>query len=150
MEHSHVATAAIVENEDSEILMVKEGKEHVKGKWDFPGGGMECSEDIQSSIKREVKEETGYLIEPKEIVGVYMEESARTGNLVVVFVFSSKIVGKGEKDPDNENEIIESRFFEKEKIKKLDLRKENRFDMLNDYIDGEHMPKKNLNETRSL
>jgi 8-oxo-dGTP pyrophosphatase MutT (NUDIX family) len=39
MSSFYAAATAIVENEEGEILMVQEGKDHIHGRWDFPGGG---------------------------------------------------------------------------------------------------------------
>lgn len=41
------------------------------GKWDVPGGRIEVEEPILEGLKREVKEEVGLDISPKEVLGVF-------------------------------------------------------------------------------
>jgi 8-oxo-dGTP pyrophosphatase MutT (NUDIX family) len=41
------------------------------GLWGFPGGLMELGESASDAIRREFREETGLLIEPRRLVGVY-------------------------------------------------------------------------------
>ncbi len=143
-----LAAAAIVRNQEEEILLVQEGKEHVKGLWDFPGGKLEEGEKPKEGVKREVLEETGHIIEPKELKAIYFEESARTGEDVIVFTYLSEIVGEGESNPDTENEIIDTKFYKIDAAKKLDLRKKNRHKMLKDAEDKKTISEDRLIDTR--
>ena len=143
-----LATAAIVRNQDDKILLVQEGKEHIKGLWDFPGGKLEEGESPKEGVKREVLEETGRIIEPKELKAVYFEESARTGEDVVVFVYSSKVIGKGKKNPDTKNEILDTQFYTVDEAKRLDLRKDNRNEMLKDVERDKTISEDRLIDTR--
>lgn len=56
--------------------------------WDLPGGGIEKSETIFQTLKREVKEETGLIIKPIKLVGVYQNYYRE----VVVFNFLVKVL----------------------------------------------------------
>jgi 8-oxo-dGTP pyrophosphatase MutT (NUDIX family) len=51
--------------EDGRILMSHESG---SGLWMIPGGGMEPGEDERDCCRREVAEETGYLVEPTACV----------------------------------------------------------------------------------
>jgi 8-oxo-dGTP pyrophosphatase MutT (NUDIX family) len=42
--------------------MVQEAKMGVRGLWNFPSGKLEPLEDVFTGAIREVKEETGYII----------------------------------------------------------------------------------------
>ena len=41
------------------------------GLWGFPGGGVEPGESLRVAVRREVLEETGLLVEPLRVIGVY-------------------------------------------------------------------------------
>ncbi len=57
------AVGSIIRNEDDEVLMVQEGKDHIHGKWDLPGAGWEDRESIIECMKGEILEETGYEVD---------------------------------------------------------------------------------------
>lgn len=54
---SYLVNAAILENKNGEILLVKRAYDPKKGWWDLPGGFMEPGETLEESIKREALEE---------------------------------------------------------------------------------------------
>jgi len=61
------AVGAIVIREDK-ILLVKRGKHPGKGLWAIPGGRIELGETLQQAAEREIKEETGIIIQAKDPV----------------------------------------------------------------------------------
>jgi 8-oxo-dGTP diphosphatase len=60
-----LAQKAIIKK-DGKILVLKraDDKPVCPGVWDLPGGKWEEGEDVIASIVREVREETGFIIEP--------------------------------------------------------------------------------------
>lgn len=52
-------------------LLIRRGKEPLKGEWSIPGGLLELGEDLQAAVRRELKEETGLDVEPLECVLVF-------------------------------------------------------------------------------
>jgi len=52
-------------------LLVRRGREPLKGKWSIPGGLVEVGEKLQKAVQREIKEETGLDVEPARIVGIF-------------------------------------------------------------------------------
>ena len=147
MNNSHLAAAAIATNDRGEILMVQEGKGHIEGTWNFPGGSFEDKEDLKETARREFLEETGYDIELGEVIGVYLEESVRTGNTVAVFIFEAEITEQKHEGLDD-GEIIDTEFFSPEKVRSLDLRKENRKEMLEDFLEGRRFSSSRVIDTR--
>ncbi|XP_018328282.1 8-oxo-dGDP phosphatase NUDT18 [Agrilus planipennis] len=55
--------ATVILNDADEILMMQEAKQSCAGKWYLPAGRMEKNESIIEAAKREVREETGLLID---------------------------------------------------------------------------------------
>ena len=43
------------------------------GDWDLPGGAMNLGETLTEALVREVREETGFRVEPTRLVGIYTE-----------------------------------------------------------------------------
>ena len=53
------------------ILLIKRGSNPYRGYWAIPGGHVSFDEDIEKTVKREVKEETNLEVESMKLVGVY-------------------------------------------------------------------------------
>lgn len=56
-----VGAAAICINEESQLLMVLQGKQEEEKTWSIPSGGLEANEDLEHCCLRELLEETGYI-----------------------------------------------------------------------------------------
>jgi 8-oxo-dGTP diphosphatase len=117
----YTAADALIER-DGEYLLVKEGKEHVEGALNVPGGGVEHGENPVEAVKREVKEETGLKVKEVEgLIGVLNGRSSQDGHPVLVHVFSCS-VEEGGTDPDFSEEIIDAEFLKPEEIDREQLR----------------------------
>ena len=67
MNHNHlVSVAALVTNENGEILLVKSPW---RG-WEYPGGLIEPGETFQEALHREIREESGVEVEITGFVGI--------------------------------------------------------------------------------
>lgn len=128
--------ASIIEK-DGKYLLVQETKERVKGKFNFPAGKLEVSEDILQGTIREAKEETGFDVVLDKLVGVYQMPSQELGNNVTVFVFKSEIVG-GELTTSDEHPVVDFYTYEQflEFSDQGKLRNTYILSSLNDYRDG--------------
>lgn len=58
-----VAVAAIVFDEHGRVLLVERGRPPGVGQWTVPGGKLEGAETLAQGVAREVREETGLLVE---------------------------------------------------------------------------------------
>ena len=73
-----VAVSAAV-MESGRLLLVKRGREPGQGQWSLPGGVLELGETLHAGVVREVREETGLLVEPGPLLGVF-ENILRDGD----------------------------------------------------------------------
>ena len=74
---------------DGRIVLLRRGIEPGRGAWAQPGGFLEVDETVDEAAIRETLEETGLVIQPGEIVGLYTRLEAA----VVVLVFEALVVG---------------------------------------------------------
>ena len=81
--------------EDGEIVLLRRGIEPGLGKWAQPGGFLEIDETVNQAAIRETWEETGLLVEPGEIIGLYTRLEAA----VVTIAFEARIVGRHRRPP---------------------------------------------------
>jgi 8-oxo-dGTP diphosphatase len=62
-----VGVGAVIVHE-GRVLLVRRGREPLKGHWSLPGGLLELGEALTDGVVREVREETGLIVEPLELV----------------------------------------------------------------------------------
>jgi 8-oxo-dGTP diphosphatase len=61
--------AIIVDN--GRVALIKRGHAPALGEWSLPGGAMEVGETVREAVVREAREETGLIVEPRELLGVF-------------------------------------------------------------------------------
>lgn len=57
--------------EDGRVLLVKRVHPPIAGQWSIPGGALEVGEFVREAAVREAAEETGLIVEPGELLGVF-------------------------------------------------------------------------------
>lgn len=62
---------ALIFDEQNRILLIERGGEPLKGWWSLPGGVLETGETLADGVRREVKEETGLIVEPVQMIEVF-------------------------------------------------------------------------------
>lgn len=93
--------------------------------WVAPGGSIEPGEAPADAVVREMREETGLLVEPLRILGVYggpeFRVTYRNGDQVeyVMTVFECQVVG-GEMRADGV-ETLRARYVTRQELDELDL-----------------------------
>jgi len=65
-----VGVGAIIIERDR-VLLVKRAHPPIQGQWSIPGGVLEVGEMVREAAVREAREETGLVVEPGELLGVY-------------------------------------------------------------------------------
>ena len=119
-------------NDDGDLVLLRRGIEPGRGLWAQPGGFLEIDETVHQAAIRETLEETGLIIEPGDIIGLYTRLEAA----VVTIAFESKVVG-GTAAPTVE--ALEIAAFAPEHIPWSDLAFRTTTWMLRDWIDR-HRP----------
>lgn len=114
------AIAVIIENDEQQILLTKRKHDPKKGYWDLPGGFIVPGEDIDTSAKRELKEELGVDIEVKKVVGFYTGEYIfqNVAYPVLDVAIVAKII---DGNPSPADDVAEYAFFPKEKAQQQQL-----------------------------
>ena len=81
-----VSVAGVVIDEDARALVIQRRD---NARWEPPGGILERDETITEGLVREVREETGLIVEPIALTGVYKNLSRG----IVALVFRCQAVG---------------------------------------------------------
>lgn len=109
--------AGVIRNEQGEILF---GRKHNETNWGLIAGAIELGETPAQAMIREAWEETGLIIEPEKVIGIYDGEEQRftysNGHqveyLTIVFECSIK---SGQLASDNE-EMKDLQFFPEDEL----------------------------------
>jgi 8-oxo-dGTP pyrophosphatase MutT (NUDIX family) len=111
---------ALIFNKHSEILLHHRTD---NSKWSVPGGAVDFGENLYQAVVRECKEEVGFDVVPKRLVGIYSDPEHfmfyyPDGNQVhsIVSVFECVIIG-GELQKKNE-ESKDARWFHVDNLPK--------------------------------
>jgi len=116
------SVTVLVFDEQERVLLVRHRE---GGKWVAPGGGIEPYEPPADAAVREMWEETGLLVEPVRILGVYggpeFHWEYSNGDKVgyVMIVFQGNV--KGGEPVGVEEEVLEMGFFAAEELEQLPM-----------------------------
>jgi 8-oxo-dGTP diphosphatase len=108
--------------EDSRVLLVKRAHPPLQAQWSIPGGVLEVGELIREAAIREAREETGLIVEPADLLGVYdrilRDPEERVQYHYVLIDFLCRRVG-GELLAASD--AAEVRWFTREELRALSL-----------------------------
>ncbi len=103
-----IGVFANIFDEQRRILCVK--RAYGPKNWTTPGGKMEAGESPLQALVREVEEETGYVVRPGRMNGVY----SKPENDDLVISIEAEIVGRNAWQPNGE--IAECGFYAVEEL----------------------------------
>jgi ADP-ribose pyrophosphatase YjhB (NUDIX family) len=120
-EHPLVGVGAII-IEDRRVLLVKRAHPPIQGQWSIPGGALEVGELVRDAAVREAREETGLIVEPGDLLGVFdrvlRNAQGRVQYHYVLIDFLCRPVG-GELHAASD--AAEVRWFVREQLPELNL-----------------------------
>lgn len=112
--NSKPCVGALIVDHDR-LLLVKRNIAPYKGWWDIPGGFLRTGEHPEDGIRREVKEETGLIISPVEIIRIIMDKYGPDGDDTLNIFYLTQVVGGTLKAGSDASEF---RWFEKDNLPK--------------------------------
>jgi ADP-ribose pyrophosphatase YjhB (NUDIX family) len=115
--------------ERGEVILIRRALEPGRGRWAQPGGFLEIDETVREAAIRETLEETGLVVEPGAIAGLY----SRIAAAVVVVAFEARIAGG---EPCTTAESLETRAFAPEDIPWPEIAFETSVRALRDWVSG--------------
>lgn len=120
------AVGAIVIRE-ARVLLVKRGKPPGKGIWAIPGGRVKLGETLKDAAKREVREETGVIIQAKDPVYAFdwieVDNQGRIRfHYVIVDLMADYVSGM----PVPSSDALEARWISSQEIKGLSVSRPTR------------------------
>jgi len=120
-EHPIIGVGAIVIQE-ARVLLVKRAHPPIQGQWSIPGGALEIGELVREAAVREAREETGLIVEPGELLGVFdrvlRDPEQRVQYHYVLIDFLCKAVGGELRAASDAAEV---RWFTREELPALNL-----------------------------
>jgi 8-oxo-dGTP diphosphatase len=111
--------AIIIENE--RILLVKRGHPPLLGEWSIPGGVLEVGEMLREAAVREAREETGLVVEPGELLGVFDRVVRADGRVLYHYVLIDFLCRRVSGEPCCGTDADEVRWFTREEVAQLKL-----------------------------
>lgn len=117
--------------DDGEVVLIRRGIEPGRGSWAQPGGFLEIDETVGEAAVRETLEETGLLVEPGEIIGLYTRLEAA----VVVIAFEAGITGG---EMASTPEALEVRAFSPDAIPWSGIEFKTTYFALSDWLARRH------------
>ncbi len=127
------ASAIIVS--DNRLLLIKHDLPTRENPvWMPPGGGVSFGETLEDALTREVKEETGLIVQPLKLLWIH--EFLEKPYHALEFYFESSIsggmlkLGRDPEIPENDQILLELKFISSQKAEELPVYPE----FLNDFI----------------
>ncbi len=108
--------AIIITDTHGRLLLTRRALDPAKGKWDLPGGFMDCEETAEESVRREAREELGVELEDICYLNSGYDRYLFKGihYHTLGFVFTAKI--SGDQAPQSHDDVSEIRYFSREEI----------------------------------
>lgn len=108
--------------EEGRVVLVKRAHPPIQGQWSIPGGVLEVGELIREAAVREAREETGLIVDPGELLGVFdrvlRDPDKRVQYHYVLIDFLCRRIGGELRAASDATEV---RWFKPEELPSLNL-----------------------------
>jgi mutator protein MutT len=93
---------------DDQVLLIRRGKEPLRGRWSVPGGTLEPGETLEQGVVREIQEETGMTAVVLEFLTVFERIERIDGALAYHYVIVDYLceAGPGEARAASDAEAV--------------------------------------------
>lgn len=108
-----IAAGVIAERADGKIALVLRGENPGKGLWGLPAGFMEVDETAEQAARRECFEETGLIVELRDVLGVWSYQHKEKQTAGVLVVYAARVDGG---TPRAGSDSVEVEFFALDEI----------------------------------
>ncbi|MDB4957610.1 MAG: hypothetical protein JWO36_5179 [Myxococcales bacterium] len=111
-----VAVGAFIFDDRGRVLLIERGQPPGEGLWTVPGGKLETSETLAQAVVREIREETGLVVEVGPLAAVV--ERIGDGYHFVILDYLARAIG-GTLAPASD--VRAARFVDDRELAKLPL-----------------------------
>jgi ADP-ribose pyrophosphatase YjhB (NUDIX family) len=98
------------------VLLIRRGKEPLKGEWSIPGGMLELGEELTAGVRRELKEETGLEVEPLECILVFDRVTKHGGRVKYHYVIIDYLCRKKRGRLRPASDVVDARWVGREDL----------------------------------
>jgi 8-oxo-dGTP diphosphatase len=84
---------AVIRDDGGRLLLIKRGHEPGKGLWSVPGGRIEDGESDADALVREVREETGLIVAPGQLIGSVRRPAGIAGSVFDIRDYAAEATG---------------------------------------------------------
>jgi ADP-ribose pyrophosphatase YjhB (NUDIX family) len=102
-------------------LLIRRGKEPLKGEWSIPGGMLELGEELAAGVRRELKEETGLDVEPLECILVFDRVSHDGGRVKYHYVIIDYLCRKKRGRVRPASDVVDARWVRRDDLPQYHL-----------------------------
>jgi 8-oxo-dGTP diphosphatase len=108
--------------EDDAVILVKRRHDPHRREWSIPGGAVKVAETIKAALRREVREETGLLVDPLDLITVFeriIRQEGRAQYHYVVLDYACKRKS-GRLRPASD--VLDARWVSRHNLERFKLR----------------------------
>jgi len=106
---------------EGRVLLIRRGKEPLKGRWIVPGGTVELGESLEAALVREMEEETGLMVKPVELLTVFDRVEWLDGRVAYHYVIADYLCEYVSGTPRAGSDALEVALADPAELESFDL-----------------------------